>query len=337
MTRALVLVVAACAALLAAHVPGSGTTPGKVVATFAPASGHTITGFAVDRRFLAIAEDPIGASGCPLVRLVDVAGGDRRTLTSPAGPTCQLGGRFWVRPGSRAIGVALVRALWVVRQGTTAIAVKASPHEPEDVLAKVTGIDSAHGPFLGPVVATNWLRLFGDYTRGTEGTLTGTVVSGNGRTLWSATGPVLPLGLDDEEHAVSVGADGSIAMWQAHGARYGRVSDAHARAAALDLGRVYVLRSDRPRLDIRLLTGRLAASWPVARGAAPLLDADRDDAVYIAGGAIHELALSDGKDRVIARAPDGSHLVDAQIEQGLIVYAYRGGPAGPGRVVALAR
>ena len=329
--------VAVCAALLALGVPASGTAPGKVVASFTPASGHTIAGFALDRKWLAIAEDPTGASGCPLVRLVDVTGTDRKTLTSPAGPTCRLGGRFWVRPGSRAIGIALVRALWVVRQDTTAIAVKASPTEPEHVLAKVTAIDPQRGPFLGPVVATNWLRLFGDYMRGTRGTLTGTVVSGNARTLWSATGPVLPLGLDDSEHAVSVGEDGSIAMWQAHGARYGRVPNAHARAAAVDLGRVYVLRNDRPRLDIRLLSGRLVASWPVARGAAPLLDADRDDAVYLVGDAVHELELAHGKDRVVARAPAGAELVDAQIERGLIVYTYRGGSAGPGGIIALAR
>src|SRR5262249_29200785 len=254
-------------------------------------------------------EDPTGASGCPLVRLVNIRGGGApQALTSRTGPTCRLGDRFWVRPGSRAIGVALVRALWVVRGGTTAVAVKASPREPEHVLAKVTGIDPAHGPFLGPVVATNWLRLFGDYTRGTEGTLTGTVVSGNARTLWSATGPVLPLGLDDEEHAVSVGADGSIAMWQAHGARYGRVPNAHARAAAVDLGRVYILRDDRPRLDIRALSGRLVASWSVAENASPLLDADREDAVYTAGRGVHELDLSNGQDRVIAEAPAGSQL-----------------------------
>src|SRR5262249_21133690 len=280
-------------------------------------------------------EDPTGASGCPLVRLVNIRGGGApQALTSRTGPTCRLGDRFWVRPGSRAIGVALVRALWVVRGGTTAVAVKASPREPEHVLAKVTGIDPAHGPFLGPVVATNWLRLFGDYTRGTEGTLTGTVVSGNARTLWSATGPVLPLGLDDEEHAVSVGADGSIAVWHAHGARYGLVADAHARAAAFDRSLVIVMRSDRPRLGVRQLSGRLIDSWRIAAGAAPLLDADGGTAVYFAGRAVHELDLATGADRIVASAPGGT-LLDAQIERGLVAYAYRGGLAPAGRVVVV--
>jgi hypothetical protein len=335
--RRILAVALAASAVAAAQAPGSGTAPGTVVATFVPAAGHEIAGFALDREWLALAEDPTSPAGCPLVRLVAATGGAQWTLTAPSGPTCAFGGRFWVRPASRAIGVALVRALWVVRRGTAAIAVKGSSHEPEVVLARVSGIHPPSGPFLGPVVATNWLRLFGDYTRGAGGTLTGKVISGNRRVKWAATGPVLPLGLDDAEHAVTVGAGGAIAMWHAHGARYGRVENAHARAAALDLGRVLVLRSDRPRLDVRLLSGRLVASWPVPRGVVPLLDADRGDAVFIVGDTVRELDLATGEDRVVARAPAGTRLVDAQIERRLIVYAYRGGPAGRGRVVAVAR
>jgi ribose 1,5-bisphosphokinase PhnN len=78
---------------------------------------------------------------------------------------------------------------------------------------------------------------------------------------------VPPLGLDDKEHVVSVGAYGAIAMWHAHGARYGRADDAHAKAAAVDQGQVVVLRSDRPLLDVRALSGQLVASWPVAPAA----------------------------------------------------------------------
>ena len=214
---------------------------------------------------------------------------------------------------------------------------KASPTEHEQVLARVTAIDQTHGPFLGPVVATNWLRLYGHYTRAAEGTLAGEVVSANSRALWSATGPVLPLGLDDAEHAVVVGADGGIAMWHAHGARYGRVAAARARAAAVDRGVVAVLRSDRPAVDVRLLSGRLIASWPVAPGAAPLLDADGGVAVYVAGRAVHSLSLGTGRDRIVANAPRGTTLLDAQIERRLIAYAYRGGSAGRGRVEVVAR
>jgi hypothetical protein len=148
---------------------------------------------------------------------------------------------------------------------------------------------------------------------------------------------VLPLGLDDEEHAVSVGTDGSIAMWHAHGARYGKVPDAHARAAAMDSGLVVVLRSDRPRIDVRRLSGQRIASWPVAPGAAPLLDAEGDTAIYLVGRSVHELDLTHGRDRTVAVAPAGSTLLDAQIERGLVAYAYRGGPAGSGRVVVVAR
>lgn len=336
MRRALALVCAGFA-LVAARSSGPSPAAGTVVATFDPAPGHTLVGLALDRERLALAEDPTTAAGCPLVRLVTGTGGRPRTLTRPGGPTCRFGGRFWIRPGSRALGIALVRALWVVRRGPAAIAVKASPHEREVVLARVAGIEPTRGPFLGPVVATNWLRLFGDYRRGADGTLTGAVVSGNKRTLWTATGPVPPLGLDDREHVVSVGVDGSIAMWQAHGARYGRVEDAHARAAALELGRVLVLRTDRPRLDVRRLSGRLVASWPVAAGAEPLLDADRNDVVYIAGNAVHELDLGTGEDRVVARPPAGARLEDAQIERRLLAYVYRGGPDPRGRVVVISR
>ena len=302
---------------------------------FVPSAGHRVAGFALDRESLALAEDPVAPGSCPVVRLVPLAGGAPRRLTRAGGPTCRLGGRFWMRPGARAIGVALVRALWVVRNGSTALAVKASPTEREVVLARATSIGT-NGPFLGPVAATHWLRLFARYTRAPGGTLRGGVISGNNRTLWSATGPVLPLGLDDEEHAVAVGARGEIAMWHAHGARYGRVGDAHARAAAIDRGVVVMLRADRARLDVRELSGRLVRSWPVARGAAPLLDLDGDVAVYVSGRTVHELDVSNGHDRVVATAPSGTKLLDAQIERRSIVYAYRGAKDS-GRVVAIAR
>src|SRR5581483_9963293 len=271
---------AGCALALAAACGGAAAAgrasvrdAGGGTAVFSALPGHRIAGFSLDRDWLALAEDPVSRDACPVVVLVRVpSGSPRRELTRRGGATCRLGGRFWVRPGARAIGNAITKGLWVVRHGSTAIAVKASPAEPEVVLARVTGITLARGPFLGPVVATNWLRLFGDYRRQPDGTLEGGVISGNRRELWTATGPVMPLGLDDEEHAVAVGADGSIAMWHAHGARYGRVPDAHARAAALDRGEVLVLRDDAPRLDVRALSGRLVRSWPIARGAAPLLD-----------------------------------------------------------------
>jgi hypothetical protein len=329
----------AAAGLALAFGPSGGAKPAshRIVSTFAPAPGHRIAGFAFDRKWLALAEDPATASGCPIVSVVAATGGEARMLTRHGGPTCRLGGRFWVRPGERAIGVAIVKALWVVRRGATAIAVKASPDEPEQVLSRVTSIDAERGPFLGPVVATNWLRLFGRFTRAAGGTLTGNVISGNRRTLWSATGPVLPLGLDDKEHAVSVGADGAIAMWHAHGARYGRVADAHARAATLDGGLVVLLRNDRPRVDVRNLAGRLIASLPVAAGAAPLLDADEGTLVYLAGRSVHELELGFGADRILATVPRGSTLLDTQIERDYVAYAYRGGPAGAGRVVVIRR
>lgn len=338
---AVVLALAAASAFGGAHAGRAAATAGRAAAraaVFSASPGHRIAGFSLDRDWLAIAEDATAAGACPAVALVRVPGGTpRRELTKPGGVSCRFGGRFWVRPGARAVGNAIVKALWVLRRGSSAIAVKASPTEPEAVLVQVTGITADRGPFLGPVVATNWLRLFGDYTSAPDGTLTGGVISGNNRELWADTGPVLPLGLDDSEHAVAVGSDGSIAMWQAHGARYGRVPDAHARAAALDSGRVYVLRDDTPRLDVRLLSGKLVRSWPVAAGAAPLLDVAGTAAVYVAGRAVHELRLSDGRDRIAARVPRGSTLLDAQIEPRFLAYAYRGGPAGAGRVVVIRR
>lgn len=278
------------------------------------------------------------AGGCPEVVLVPAYGGRTQLLTRAGGPTCSFGGHFWVRSGTRPIGNAIVRTLWVVRNGSSALAVKASPTEHEVVLAHVKGIVADKGPYLGPVVATNWLRLFGSYTRATDGTLSGGVVSGNKRTLWQATGAVLPLGLDDKEHAVSVGADGSIAMWHAHGARYGTVANADARAAAMtDNGVVVVLRSDGNRIDVRNLNGQLVHSWRIAAGAAPLIDADTGAAVYFAGTAVHKLDLSNGRDVVVARAPAGSTMIDAQIEANLVVYAYRSADEPRGRVVVLQR
>jgi hypothetical protein len=326
------------AALAAAAAASAAVRAPRQPLVYTPAPGHRLVGFSLDRRWLALAEDPVG-KGCPLVRLATAPRGPVQTLTPPDGATCRLGGRFWMRPGGRAIGNAIVKALWIVRNGSTAEAIKASPSEPEVVLQQVTGIDDATGPFLGPVVAQNWLRLFADYRVDSSGTEQGGEISGNNRELWTASGPVPALGLDRAEHIVSVGADGSIAMWHAHGARYGRVPDAHARAAALDSGLVFLLRSDAPRLDIRRLDGSLVRSWPVAAGAEPLLDAYAPAhlVVYLAGRAVHELRTDTGVDSVVARAPAGSTLLDAQISNDYLAYAYAGGPGGPGRVVVLPR
>jgi hypothetical protein len=318
-------------------VTSAHATARRALVVYSAASGHRIVGFSLDRKWLALAEDPLGG-GCPLVVLETAPSGDEQTLTRPNGATCKLGGRFWVRPGGRVVGNAIEKALWIVRSGSTAEAIKASPSEPEVVLRRVSGIQS-DGPFLGPVVAQNWLRLFASYGLLPDGTEDGGVISGNDKELWTATGPVAALGLDHDEHIVSVGADGSIAIWHAHGARYGQVPDAHARAAALDAGEVFVLRSDAPRLDIRRLDGSLVRSWPIAPNAAPLLDAyvPGGVAVYMAGNAVHELRLESGADTVVARAPAGSKLLDAQISNDFLAYAYAGGPGGRGRVVVLGR
>jgi hypothetical protein len=289
--------------------------------TFTPSGGHRLAGFALDREWLALAEDPVAAGACPVVRLVPTGGVAARVITRAGGPTCRFGGRFSVRNG-RAVGVAIVRGIWVVERGGKSIMVKGSPDETESVLAR----DSTRS--LGPVVATNWLRLFAQGSA---------VVSGNRRTLWTSNTRVTSLGLDDAEHAVSVGVDGSISMWHAHGARYGSVPSAHAAAAAVDGNVVAVLRNDRAWLDVRRLSGQRIVSWPVARGAAPLLDAEAGVAVYLAGRSVHELVLADGRDRVVARAPTGTTLLDAQIERKIVAYAFRGGPAGRGRVVVIAR
>lgn len=334
MRRAVAVALSTLAVTSPAATIGTGMSQGQAlgdvhtvgVRTFPASAGHRLAGFALDREWLALAEDPVTPRGCPVVRLIDASGGTPRPLTRPGGPTCAFGGGFSVRPGGRAIGTALVRAIWVVRRGDSAIVVKASPHEPESVLAR------AAAGALGPVVAKNWLRLFVRNTPTTRD-----VVSGNSRALWTSQEPVRSLGLDDAEHVVSVSADGAISMWHAHGLRYGQVGEAHATAVAVDRGVVAVLRSDRALLDVRRLSGRHVASWAVARGAAPLLDSDGGVAVYIAGRFVHELALATGMDSVVALAPSGSTLVDAQIERHLVAYAFRGGPAGAGRVVVIGR
>lgn len=293
----------------------AGFAGGSAQVTVSPAAGHRIAGIALDRDWLVLAENPAGGA-CPVVELVRLSSGARRELTRPGGPTCTLGGRFW---SSRPVANALQTAVWIVKRGGTAEAVESKTNQPETAIVTQRGISSPRGPFLGPVVGTNWLVLFGAYTRGMDGKLVGGTISGNDRELWADDGTPVPTGLDDQEHAVSVGADGSIAMWQAHGARFGRVADAHARTAALDAGRVYVLRSDRPQLDVRLLSGALVRSWPVARGAASRLDVAGSTAVYTAGRAVHELDVATGKDTVVATAP--APLVDAQIETHWLVYA----------------
>ena len=288
---------------------------GSVQVTVSPVPGHRIAGIGLDRSWLAVAEDPSG-SGCAAVELIRLPASSGRLLTKPSGATCALGGTFW---SARPIANALQTVVWIVRRGGTAEAVESKMGKPETALVTQRWITEPRGPFLGPVVGTNWLTLFGAYTRGMDGKLVGGAISGNDRELWADDETPVPTGLDDQEHAVSVGADGSIAMWQAHGARYGRVGGAHARTAAVDAGRVYVLRSDAPQLDVRLLSGKLVRSWPVARGALPLLDVAGTAAVYCVGRAVHELNVATGRDRVVATAP--ARLVDAQVEQDWLVYA----------------
>lgn len=327
------LIAAAVVALVCASAGSSATAS----VSFTALPGHRVVAFAADRLWLVLAEDPTTAGACPEVVLFPTDGSGSTVLTPKDGATCRFGGHFWVRQGTRAIGNAIVKALWVVRNGSQAIAVKASPTEGEVVLARVSNIAPDAGPFLGPVVATNWLRLFGDYTRGSDGTLSGGVISGNQRTLWQATGAVLPLGLDDKEHAVSVGADGAISMWHAHGARYGNVANASARAAAMVDGTVLVMRSDSARIDVRTLGGNFLRSWRIASGALPFLDADTGAAVYFTPTAVHELDYATGRDKVVARAPHGTTLIDAQIEKTYVVYAYRGADDPRGTVVVTAR
>jgi hypothetical protein len=206
------------------------------------------------------------------------------------------------------------------------------------VLARVTNIKPDTGPYLGPVVATNWLRLFGDYTKAGDGTITGSVISGNRRTLYEAAGALLPFGLDDKEHAVSVGADGSIAMWHAHGARYGTVPNADARAAAMvDNGTVLLLRADSARIDVRNLAGHLEHSWRIAASALPLIDADTGEAVYFTAKTVHELDYASGRDKLVATVPHGATLIDAQIEKTYVAYLYRDAEYPDGHLVVRAR
>jgi len=327
------LILAAAVALVCAS---AGASAAKSV-SFGALPGHRIVAFAADRLWLVLAEDPTTTGGCPEVVLVPSGGGRSRLLTASEGATCRFGGHFWVRQGARPIGNAIVKALWVVRNGSSAIAVKASPTESEVVLERVSNIDPDTGPFLGPVVATNWLRLFGDYTRGADGTLSGGVISGNQRTLWQATGAVLPLGLDDKEHAVTVGSDGSIALWHAHGARYGQVANAAARAAAMVDGTVLIMRSDSARIDVRKLGGNFLRSWRIAPGALPFLDADTGAAVYFTPTEVHELDYATGRDTVVARIPRGATPIDAQIEKTYVAYAYRSADDPRGTVVVTAR
>jgi hypothetical protein len=327
----------AAAVVLAAAAGGSAARGGQAATTFPASPGHRIAGFSLDRDWLTIAEDATATGACPEVVLIQAPAGKARDLTRPGGASCRFGGRFWVRPGVRAVGNAIVKALWVLRSGSAAEAISSSPSEPEVALVRVAKITAQRGPFLGPVVAQNWLRLFGDTTAFPDGTLAGGAISANDRQLWAAVGAALPVGLDKGEHAVAIGADGSIAIWHAHGAHYGDVADAHALTAAVDDGTVYVLRSDLPQLDVRQLTGALVRSWPVAAGAAPLLDVSGNVAVYIAGRDVHELNVATGADRVVATAPAGSTLLDAQITPSFLGYAYVGGPAGPGRVVVTRR
>ncbi|HET7566531.1 MAG TPA: hypothetical protein VFJ91_00945 [Gaiellaceae bacterium] len=329
LAAAAVALATACGSAAATH---TRTAAGRTV--YRAEAGHRVAGFSLDRDRVALAEDAAGR-GCPLVVVARIPASPQR-VTAAAGETCRFGGRFWVRPGARAVGNAIGKALWVLRRGDAAEAVKGGIGERESPLVRVTGITD-RGPFLGPVVAQNWLRLFGDYSRFPDGTLVGGAISANNRELWAATGPVLPLGLDRAEHAVAVGADGSIATWHAHGAHYGEVADAHARAAAVDEDTVYVLRSDAPRLDVRTLDGTLVRSWPVAAGAAPLLDVSGNEAVYLAGGAVHALRVDTGADSLLARASRGATLLDAQVSPAFVAWAERGGAAGAGRVVAVRR
>ena len=324
-------------AALLALAAGSATAAQPGPQTFSVSAGHRLAGFSLDRDWLTIAADGTASGACPQVELVHLPGGAPQQLARPGGASCTFGGRFWVRPGMRAVGNAIDKALWVLRNGASAAAISASPNEREVALVRVAKITAQRGPFLGPVVAQNWLRLFGDYTAFPDGTLSGGAISANNRQLWAATGPVIPLGLDKAEHAVAVGADGSIAMWHAHGAHYGEVADAHALTAAVDGSKVYVLRSDLPQLDVRLLAGTLVRSWPVTAGAAPLLDVSGNLAVYLAGLDVHELNVVTGADTILATAPAGSTLLDAQITPQYVGYAYRDGPAGAGQVVVVSR
>src|SRR6266516_2592716 len=78
------LLVSAAALLTLAPASGSAGSSGfrsAVIATFTPSQGHHIAGFALDREWLALAEDPDTAAACPVVRLAAATGSAGHLLT----------------------------------------------------------------------------------------------------------------------------------------------------------------------------------------------------------------------------------------------------------------
>ena len=298
--------------------------------TYGAPSGREITAFALDRTHVAVAENALSATGCPSVSTGRIGSALKRITTSD-GPTC-VPGSVIASPstGQRDLGVALDRAMWIIRPSSGgATAIQGSSYEPEEVLQRV-GARSA--TTIGPVLAENWLRLYGVQRAGV-----GWVVSGNRLEKWRDSTAYIPAALDAEEHVIVIGPSGALAGFHPHGARYGRVADAHARAVAVEGQRIYVMRSDRSQLDIYSLGGRRLGSRLLVGQPSPLLDVDGGVVVYISGGAARALTVATGNDRPIMRVGATGRVLDVQITDRLVGVLEWGGAARTGRVRVVAR
>lgn len=109
-SRVMRSLLSAAAIALAAPATALAATPQSRRTTCRPGAGSPL---ALDLDRVVLAEDPVARGACPVVRFAQAPAPLRR-LGTDAGPTCRSGGRFWVRPGVRAIGVALDRALWTL-------------------------------------------------------------------------------------------------------------------------------------------------------------------------------------------------------------------------------
>lgn len=298
--------------------------------TYEAPPGRAIAAFALDRTHVAIAENALSATGCPSVS-VGRSGSSLKRITKAGGPTCIAGATIAApSTGQRELGVAIERAIWIARPfDGGALAIMGSSYEPEEVLQRV-GPQSA--TTLGPVLAENWLRIYGVQRAGV-----GWITSGNRLEKWRDSTAYIPAALDAEEHVIVIGPSGALAGFHPHGARYGRVADAHARAVAVEGRRVYVLRSDRPELDVYSLMGRRLSSRKLVGQPLPLLDVDGGVVVYSSGGSAHALTVATGKDRPIMRLGATGRVLDVQITDRLVGVLEWGGSVRTGRVRVVAR
>ncbi len=275
-------------------------------------SPRNLVGFSADQAGVAVA---IVGAGCPRVVLAS-AGVATKRFGGPDAATCRSLG-FASPQFGRPLGLALQRAIWLVEtaSGTAVVAGLAGAPE-EEVLDRAARTVTQ----VGPVAASDWLRLYG--RAGEAGRVT---VSARSRVLVGDGAAFMPMSVDRRERIALLGPNGELRLFEQHGRGTLCADDrADLVAVAVDGDRLVGVRSDARTIEVRNLRCRRLATYRSPLVLKPLADLAGRIAIMPSRLTVVVLDLRTGRTWRHASCRERQRLVDAQIERNLVTWACAG-------------